>query len=308
MRNWIPSLALFLGIAASQAGPQVAFANSGHSARQAGWSIPLMQTDDRDCEDFETQEEAQAVLDEDPTDPNNLDPNRDGIACALLPSAGTGDADSGSDATSEQEADSQDQTQEERRAARRTARQQDEEATPTEEETAAVTCDDFETAEDAQAAFDADPEGLTALDADGNGIACEELQESEATAEPSEDAQARQERRRNRRNQDEEPAPTEVVVDEPRTVRIEEDFDCVDFEFQEDAQDVLDEDPSDPYNLDPSGDGIACSSLPSSSPIISQVPRTGIGPGSDSVAGLLASASLLAALAGAGTRWRRKLR
>jgi len=37
----------------------------------------------------------------------------------------------------------------------------------------------------------------------------------------------------------------------------------MDFAFQEDAQIVYDRIPGDPYNLDPSGDGFACASLPS---------------------------------------------
>jgi hypothetical protein len=52
------------------------------------------------------------------------------------------------------------------------------------------------------------------------------------------------------------------------------DLDCPDFQFQEDAQDVLNQDPSDPNGLDANagpadgndqagGDGIACESLPS---------------------------------------------
>jgi hypothetical protein len=266
--------------------------------------IQLAQADDFDCEDFETQEEAQAVLDEDAADPNNLDPNRDGIACALLPSADDPEADPGDDAAAAQDADAGNQTQEERRAERRAARQQDEEGTPTGEETATVTCADFETQEEAQAAFDADPEGLADLDADDNGIACEELLDPGA----DENTQAREDRQRNRRNQEEEPAPTVVVVDEPRTVRIQEDFDCVDFEFQEEAQEVYDEDPSDPYNLDPSGDGIACSSLPSSDARVVQVPRTGIGISTDFPSGLLVAASLLTGLAGAGASWRHRVR
>jgi hypothetical protein len=98
-----------------------------------------------------------------------------------------------------QEADTRNQTPEERRAARRAARQKNEEGASTEEETDAVTCANFETAADAQAAFDADPEGLADLDADGNGIVCEELPDSEPTAEPVENTQAREERRRKRR-------------------------------------------------------------------------------------------------------------
>src|SRR5918993_2639394 len=273
MRIWIVFLTLLAGICASTVGIDVALAASDSYAEPRNWPVPYaQQADDFDCEDFETQEEAQAVLDEDDADPHNLDPNRDGIACALLPSSADQEA-AAADAAAEQDADTGNQTPEERRAARRAARQQNEEGQATEEATPTVTCADFETAEDAQAAFDEDPEGLANLDADGNGIACEELREPEPEATPAADTQPDPERRRNRRNQDEEPAPTEVVIDQPETVRIQEDFDCVDFEFQEDAQEVYDEDRTDPYNLDPSGDGVACSSLPSLSPRVVQVPE-----------------------------------
>jgi hypothetical protein len=308
MRIWIVFFALVSGIYASAVGVDVALADSGPYDEPQGWHVQFaQQADDLDCEDFETQEEAQAVLDEDDADPHNLDPNLDGIACALLPSSADQEAAAADDAAAAQDADTGDQTAEERRAARRAARQQNqgEDGQATEEETAAVTCADFETAEDAQAAFDEDPEGLAQLDADNNGIACEELLEPEPAAEPEEGTDPQEERRRNRRNQEEEPAPTEVVIDEPETVRIREDFDCVDFEFQEEAQEVYDEDRSDPYNLDPSGDGVACSSLPSSNPRVSQVPRTGIGTSSGISVGLLAAASLLSSLGAIGATWRR---
>lgn len=38
-----------------------------------------------DCADFETQEQAQAVLDRDPSDPHYLDGESDGVACESLP-------------------------------------------------------------------------------------------------------------------------------------------------------------------------------------------------------------------------------
>jgi len=41
--------------------------------------------DDLDCEDFDSQEEAQAELDRDPSDPNNLDADDDGMACETFP-------------------------------------------------------------------------------------------------------------------------------------------------------------------------------------------------------------------------------
>ena len=44
-------------------------------------STALAQTADRDCRDFASQSEAQAVLRADPTDPNGLDEDDDGVAC-----------------------------------------------------------------------------------------------------------------------------------------------------------------------------------------------------------------------------------
>ncbi|MEV4051321.1 excalibur calcium-binding domain-containing protein [Amycolatopsis sp. NPDC049688] len=42
-------------------------------------------TGDKDCSDFQYQEEAQAVLDATPGDPNGLDRDKNGIACETLP-------------------------------------------------------------------------------------------------------------------------------------------------------------------------------------------------------------------------------
>jgi LPXTG-motif cell wall-anchored protein len=41
------------------------------------------------CDDFTFQQDAQAVLDADPDDPNGLDEDRNGIACESLPSSAT---------------------------------------------------------------------------------------------------------------------------------------------------------------------------------------------------------------------------
>ncbi len=46
-------------------------------------SVP---TGDLDCADFATQAEAQAVLEADPSDPNHLDGEGDGVAFSSLPS------------------------------------------------------------------------------------------------------------------------------------------------------------------------------------------------------------------------------
>jgi Tol biopolymer transport system component len=52
---------------------------------------PPTTTADLDCADFATQQEAQAELERDPSDPNNLDADGDGIACETY-SYGTGGA------------------------------------------------------------------------------------------------------------------------------------------------------------------------------------------------------------------------
>ncbi|MGW5362400.1 excalibur calcium-binding domain-containing protein [Actinopolymorpha pittospori] len=48
--------------------------------------------DDYNCGDFQTQEEAQRVYDQDPSDPNGLDQDNDGIACEDLPSGSSSDS------------------------------------------------------------------------------------------------------------------------------------------------------------------------------------------------------------------------
>ena len=45
----------------------------------------LNQGDRYNCSDFQSQADAQAVLRADPTDPNRLDTDRDGIACESNP-------------------------------------------------------------------------------------------------------------------------------------------------------------------------------------------------------------------------------
>ncbi|WP_266083337.1 thermonuclease family protein [Haladaptatus caseinilyticus] len=45
---------------------------------------PLPSDGDYDCSHFDTHEQAQAVLDQDPSDPHRLDADNDGIACESL--------------------------------------------------------------------------------------------------------------------------------------------------------------------------------------------------------------------------------
>ena len=93
-----------------------------------------------------------------------------------------------------------------------------------------LTCGDFASQAEAQAAFDADPSDPHGLDLDLDGVACET------------------------------PFVVTAATPEPLNGRA---VNCIDFAFQEDAQVVYDRIPGDPYNLDPSGDGLACASLPS---------------------------------------------
>ena len=94
-----------------------------------------MAQDRYDCGDFDSQQEAQRVLERDPSDPNNLDADNDGVACETYPydddgSGGDGDRD--------------------------------------------LDCADFASQEEAQAVFDRDPSDPNRLDADNDGIACED--------------------------------------------------------------------------------------------------------------------------------------
>src|SRR5215218_638264 len=139
MKIRIPLLVFLLGIYAPMLGNS-AFAHPEAPHAPQGSVIPFVQqTDDLDCEDFETQEEAQATLDQDPADPNNLDPNHDGIACALLPSAEDRAAALADEAAAATDANTGNQTPEERRAARQAARQQNQDGQATEVATPADT-------------------------------------------------------------------------------------------------------------------------------------------------------------------------
>ena len=127
-------------------------------------NLARAQIDDLDCADFSSQEEAQAELESDPSDPNNLDADDDGIACEDFDYGG---APPGGE--------------------------------PTSGETTAVAaddldCADFATREEAQAEFDADPSDPNRLDADDDGEACEEFFGEVTTEEITEETTERIER------------------------------------------------------------------------------------------------------------------
>jgi hypothetical protein len=122
---------------------------------------------DRDCSDFEFQEDAQAVLDADRSDPNRLDGGSDGpadgVACESLPSRGSADesADESDDSDKSDDfvattpaADPDDDS------GRDSGRDRD--------------CADFTSQAAAQAALTARTDDPERLDSDDDGIACEQ--------------------------------------------------------------------------------------------------------------------------------------
>jgi hypothetical protein len=75
-------------------------------------------------------------------------------------------------------------------------------------------------------------------------------------------------------------------------------FDCSDFLFRDIGQAILDANPSDPHNLDPDNDGIACENLPDRGQA-DTFPSTGTGGTASASAGQVAR-WLMAAFAGLG--------
>ena len=96
---------------------------------------PPTTTADLDCADFATQQEAQAELERDPSDPNNLDADGDGVACETYPYGTGGGGEGGRD----------------------------------------LNCADFATHGEAQREYAKDRTDPNNLDADGDGRACEDL-------------------------------------------------------------------------------------------------------------------------------------
>jgi endonuclease YncB( thermonuclease family) len=96
---------------------------------------------DKDCGDFRSQAAAQADLERDLSDPNNLDGDGDGVACETYPYAGGGGGAGGGGAGGGGDLD----------------------------------CGDFATQQQAQAVLERDLSDPNGLDADNDGIACEVL-------------------------------------------------------------------------------------------------------------------------------------
>lgn len=98
---------------------------------------------DLDCDDFDSQAEAQQTLREDPSDPNGLDAENDGVACEVT-----------------------DYPNPER------------DEVPVEGSVSPggdLDCEDFATQQEAQAVFNQDTSDPNGLDADNDGLACEDF-------------------------------------------------------------------------------------------------------------------------------------
>ena len=135
------------------AGLWVAFLLTGMLVFSAFLVAPALAQDTRNCDDFTFQEEAQAVLDQDPDDPNGLDSDNDGIACEDLPSRGDGNPPAQPPSPPE--------------------------PTPTEPTPVDppaqgdLDCGDFGSQAEAQAELEADPSDPNNLDADNDAMACD---------------------------------------------------------------------------------------------------------------------------------------
>src|ERR671917_196146 len=78
-------------------GKQAAQPAQEAKASRTGVAIPPLPADGNyDCADFETQAQAKAVLEQDPSDPHYLDGEGDGIPCEDLPAGDGSSADTGS--------------------------------------------------------------------------------------------------------------------------------------------------------------------------------------------------------------------
>jgi hypothetical protein len=211
------------------------------------------------CSDFASQADAQAALLADPSDPNGLDQNHNGIACEEF-------FQSNPDATPPAAAGAKNNKNKNKN---KKQQQQQQNATPTPETTETPTPE----------AGGGGKNGNKAAKQNGAKNQNKNQNAKKAkTPTPTPEAKANANRKKNNKaNATETPTPEPTLVAAPSTRRVLQDVDCIDFQFQEDAQLVLDLDPSDPYNLDPNHDGIACSSLPHRAAVVT-LPATGSGP------------------------------
>jgi hypothetical protein len=175
-----------------------------------GFASPALAADLYNCSDFTYQEDAQAVYDEDPSDPHGLDgTDQDGKVCEGLPSKGgatppttttpapptTSPVDDADDQPTPGDDESDDDSHHEAPGDGGDGHQQsNHHPAPSHDDHHAWTdpsqlqpahwvapgsadrdCADFATQAEAQAVLMADPSDPERLDADDDGIACEDL-------------------------------------------------------------------------------------------------------------------------------------
>ena len=136
------------------------------------------QTDEFDCASFDSQEEAQAELQSDPSDPSNLDADNDGVACEVYDYGDGGggegpDLDCAAFATQEEAQEEYDSDPTDPHGL-----DGDGDGIACEDQPgggADLDCLDFPTQAAAQAEFRRDPSDPHGLDADNDGEACEEF-------------------------------------------------------------------------------------------------------------------------------------
>jgi hypothetical protein len=110
-------------------------------------------------------------------------------------------------------------------------------------------CADFASQAEAQAVLGEDASDPNGLDADGDGVACESLSSGDEVSPPPKSPPPTS-----------TPPPSTPPPDSHSEVPPPADgeYDCSDFDTQAQAQQVYDDDPSDPYGLDGDDDGVAC--------------------------------------------------
>jgi hypothetical protein len=240
--------------------------NTARNAPAAPTQDPTSPNGGLRCADFATQADAQAALDQNPSDPYDLDPNHNGVACEeLLPNgqeqavSDQQPAKADKQAANSKQSGNQSSNQSGSQSAKQSAKRQRAAPTPTPQPVSDATPNKPNNANKQKKARQQQPA------ADSTAVPSDAALPAAATAAAA--------------LSDLAATPQAVAAGGLKSVK--QDYDCIDFQYQEDAQAVLDQDPSDPYNLDPNKDGVACSSLPyrgSAATAITSVPKTGAGP------------------------------
>ncbi|WP_339180006.1 excalibur calcium-binding domain-containing protein [Oceanobacillus sp. FSL W7-1293] len=129
-----------------------------------GTTPSVFAADNLNCSDFDTQPEAQAHLDADPSDPDGLDRDKDGIACENLPQ---GDSTASNDDANESEEVSEDTSADESTSSEDAAASEEETSSEDTTSTEEAASSDDETTKDESASSDEEggelPNTATAL-------------------------------------------------------------------------------------------------------------------------------------------------